>query len=91
MAGMRAKHQKSGKVTYTFSGDLAESIQKARKELRQKEESEERNFLKWQYEKAKKAYETYERRIDDLQGFIRLGTEELERRRIEKQEQEEKQ
>lgn len=41
MAGMRAKHQKSGKVTYTFSGDLAESIQKARKELRQKEESEE--------------------------------------------------
>lgn len=90
MAGMRAKHQKSGKVTYTFSGDLAESIRKARKELRQKEESEERNFLKWQYEKAKKAYETYERRIDDLQGFIRLGTEELERRRIEKQEQEEK-
>lgn len=90
MAGMRAKHQKSGKVIYTFSGDLAESIQKARKELRQKEESEERNFLKWQYEKAKKAYETYELRIDDLQGFIRLGTEELERRRIEKQEQEEK-
>lgn len=70
---------------------MAESIQKARKELRQKEESEERNLLKWQYEKAKKAYETYERRIDDLQGFIRLGTEELERRRIEKQEQEEKQ
>nr|DAY50243.1 MAG TPA: hypothetical protein [Caudoviricetes sp.] len=87
MAGMRAKHQKSGEVTYTFSGDLAESIQKARKELRQKEESEERNFLKWQYEKAKKAYETYERRIDDLQGFIRLGTEELERREIEKKEE----
>lgn len=91
MAGMRAKHQKSGEVTYIFSGDLAESIQKAQKELRQKEESEERNFLKWQYEKAKKAYENYERRIDDLQGFIGLGTKELERRRIEKQEQEEKQ
>lgn len=87
MAGMRAKHQKSGKVTYTFSGDLAESIQKARKELRQKEESEERNFLKWQHEKAKKAYETYERRIDDLQRFIRVGTEELERREIEKKEE----
>lgn len=90
MAGMRAKHQKSGKVTYTFSGDLAESIQKARKELRQKEDSEERSFLKWQYEKAKKTYENYERRIEDLKGFIRLGTEELERKRIEKQEQEEK-
>lgn len=87
MAGMRAKHQKSGKVTYTFSGGLAESIQKARKELRQKEESEDRKFLKWQHEKAKKAHETYERRIDDLQGFIKLGTEELERRRIEKQEE----
>lgn len=86
MAGMRAKHQKSGKVTYTFSGDLADSIQKARKELRQKEDSEERSFLKWQHERAKKAYETYERRIDDLKGFIRLGTEELERRKIEEQE-----
>lgn len=87
MAGMRAKHQKSGKVTYTFSGDLADSIQKARKELRQKEDSEERSFLKWQHERAKKAYETYERRIDDLKGFIRLGTEELERRKIEEQEE----
>lgn len=86
MAGMTAKHQKSGKVIYSFSGDLEECIQKARKELRQKEDSEERTFLRWQHEKAKKAHETYERRIEDLKGFIRLGTEELEKRRIEKQE-----
>ena len=86
MAGMTAKHKKDGCVTYSFSGDLEECIKKARKELRQKEDSEERTFLRWQHEKAKKAYETYERRIKDLQGFIRLGTEELEKRRIEKQE-----
>ena len=60
-----------------------------RKELRQKEDSEERTFLRWQYEKAKKPYETYERRITDLQGFIKLGTEELEKRRIAKQQSQE--
>jgi len=89
MAGMTAKHKKDGCVTYSFSGDLEECIKKARKELRQKEDSEERTFLRWQHEKAKKAYETYERRIKDLQGFIKLGTEELEKRRLAKQQSQE--
>jgi len=89
MAGMTAKHKKDGCVTYSISGDLEECIKKARKELRQKEDSEERTFLRWQHEKAKKAYETYERRIKDLQGFIKLGTEELEKRRLAKQQSQE--
>lgn len=89
MAGMTAKHRKSGKVIYSISGDLEECIKKARKELRQKEDSEERTFLRWQYERAKKAHENYERRIKDLQGFIKLGTEELEKRRLEKQQSQE--
>ena len=89
MAGMTAKHNKDGLVTYSFSGDLEECIKKARKELRQKEDSEERIFLRWQHEKAKKAHETYERRIKDLQGFIKLGTEELEKRRIARQQSQE--
>lgn len=87
MEGMTAKHQKSGKVIYSISGDLEECIKKARKELRQKEDSEERTFLRWQYEKAKKAHESYERRIEDLKGFIKLGTEEIEKRRNNKQEE----
>ena len=89
MAGMTAKHKKDGCVTYSFSGDLEECIKKARKELRQKEDSEERTFLRWQHERAKKAHETYERRIKDLQGFIKLGMEELEKRRLAKQQSQE--
>lgn len=88
MAGMTAKHKK-GRVTYSFSGDLEECIKKAQKELQQKEDSEERTFLRWQHERAKKAHETYERRISDLRGFIELGKEELEKRRIAKQQSQE--
>lgn len=80
MAGMRAKHQKGGKVTYTFTGDLAECIEKAEKELHEKRGSQQRVFLKWQRDNAVKAYETYERRIEDLKDFVELGKKELKER-----------
>lgn len=87
MGGMTAKHKKGGSVTYSYRGDLGECIRKAQKELEKKENSDERKLLKWQYEKAKKAYETYERRIDDLKGFVVLASEELERRKTQEQEE----
>lgn len=87
MAGMTAKHNKNGSVTYSFRGDLGECIRKAQKELEQKVNSDERKLLKWQYEKAKKAHETYERRIDDLKGFVRLALEELEKTKTQTQEE----
>ena len=37
-------------------------------------------MLKWQYDNAKKALDTYNRRVEDLKGFIKLGKEELEKR-----------
>lgn len=79
MAGMRATHKKDG-VSYKFSGDLRECIEKAKKELEEKRGSQERVFLNWQKEKAVKAYNSYEQRIEDLKGFIELGTEELKKR-----------
>jgi hypothetical protein len=75
-AGMTAKHRKGG-VTYTISGGLAVAIEKSKKELEKKQDSQERMFLKWQYEKSKRAYETYEKRIKDLEEFIPFAEEKL--------------
>lgn len=79
MAGMRAVHKKDG-TTYKFTGDLKESIEKAEKELQEKRGSQQRVFLQWQRDNAVKAYESYERRIVDLQDFVKLGKEELKKR-----------
>ena len=54
MAGMRAVHKKDG-TTFKFSGELKEAIEKAEKELKEKEGTTQWLFLKWQYDNAKKA------------------------------------
>ena len=82
MAGFTAKH-KNGRVSFTYRGDLQECIDKAEKELETKQGSQERVFLTWQYERAKKALDTYNRRIEDLKSFIPLAKEELERKKQE--------
>lgn len=78
MAGMKAKHTKD-KVTYSYSGDLKEAIEKAEKELREKEGTTKWLFLKWQYDNAKKALDAYNRRVKDLKSFIELAKEELKK------------
>ena len=82
MAGMRAVHKKDG-TTFKFTGDLKKAIEKAEKELEEKDGTMKWLFLKWQYDNAKKALETYERRVKDLHDFIKLGKEELEKREKE--------
>ena len=86
MAGMRAVHKKSG-TTFKFTGDLKEAIEKAEKELKEKEGTTQWLFLKCQYDNAKKALDSYNRRVKDLKDFIRLGNEELEKRNTEEQQQ----
>lgn len=54
MAGMRAVHKKNG-TTFKFSGDLKEAIEKAEKELKEKEGTTQWLFLKWQYDNDYKA------------------------------------
>lgn len=73
---MRVKRKKDQKV-YSYSGDLEQEIKKAKSEYMEKETSQERVFLLWKYQKAKKAYEKYEQRIADLKGFIELAEAEL--------------
>ena len=82
MAVMRAVHKKSG-TTFKYSGDLEKAVEKAEKELKEKDGTERHAFLKWQYDNAKKALETYNRRLEDLRDFIRLGKEELEKKEKE--------
>lgn len=73
-ARMTTKRTKD-KITYKFTESLQAALANAKEELERKVNSQERVFLKWQHEKAKKAYEAYERRIEDLKGFIRLAEE----------------
>ena len=51
--------------------------------MKEKDGTERHTFLKWQYDNAKKALETYNRRLKDLHDFIRLGKEELEKKEKE--------
>ena len=73
---MRVKRKKDRKV-YSYSGDLKEEIEKAKAEYEKKKDAQERLFLLWQFQKAKKAHEAYEQRIADLKGFIELAEETL--------------
>ena len=72
MAGMRAVHKKNG-TTFKYSGDLKETIEKAEKELKEKDGTTQWLFLKWQYDNARKAFEKYNRRLEDLKDFIKLA------------------
>lgn len=65
MAGMRAVHKKNG-TTFKYSGDLKETIEKAEKELKEKDGTTQWLFLKWQYDNARKAFEKYNRRLEDM-------------------------
>jgi tRNA A37 threonylcarbamoyladenosine modification protein TsaB len=69
--------RKKDRTTYCYNGNLEATIKASKEEVQKKRESQERVFLKWQYEKAKKAHEAYERRIEDLDSFIELAEREL--------------
>ncbi len=76
---MRVKRTK-GRKDYFYSGDLKKEIEKAKEEYEKKKYAQERLFLLWQFQKAKKAHEAYEQRIADLKGFIELAEVEMKKR-----------
>ena len=78
MEGFTAKHKK-GNVSFTYRGDLRECIKKAEKELEKKQGGQEGMFLLWQYERAKKAFNTYNRRIAVLKDFFEVAKRALEK------------
>ena len=78
--GFTVKHKKnSGMIvrSFTYTGDLAKCIEDAEKELKKKTIAKEREFLRWQAERAKAAHDRYEGRIDALISFIATGKKHL--------------
>lgn len=78
--GFTVKHKKNSGMTvrsFTYTGDLAKCIEDAEKELLKKRTSEERKFLRWQADRAKKALDKYEGRISDLLSFIETARNKL--------------
>lgn len=78
--GFTVKHKKNSGMTvrsFTYTGDLEKCIEDAKKELDKKRSSEERTFLLWQADRAKKALDRYEGRIDDLLAFIQTANRKL--------------
>ena len=68
---MRVKRKKDQKV-YSYSGDLEQEVKKAKSEYMEKETSQERVFLLWQYQRAKKA-DAFLRTGIDLPSVCREG------------------
>ena len=64
----RQKSVKYKNSTYTFSGDLGDALKKAQRDI----ENAERylDYYKWNYEKAKKEYDSRLDKIKLNQGFI---------------------
>lgn len=83
---MRRVNNKDGSITFRYTGDLQKELDKAKSELEAKQESGKQKFLEWQYEKAKKELEAFNRRVNDLQDFIRLAEKEVQKRAEERQE-----
>lgn len=86
--GFTVKHKKkNNKIirSFTYTGDLEECIKAAQKELANKSDAQERIFLKWQADRAKKALEKYENRITDLQIFIQTAKQKIEEEQREEE------
>lgn len=73
------KHKK-GSRSFTYTGDLRAAIKKAENELENKQmDTTKRLFLVWNWERAKKELEAWDRRIDDLRAFISVANVELKK------------
>lgn len=73
------KHTKKS-TKFTYSGDLQAAIDKAENELKEKQsDMTKRSFLLWNYQRAKKELEAWDRRILDLREFIGAAKAELKR------------
>lgn len=67
---------------FTYSGNLKDAIEKAKRDL-QKENKEIAQWY-WLYEKAKKAINTRNKKIANIEAFIRCAEEEQEKQEKQK-------
>lgn len=82
MASIRVKNRKKdGSRLFVYTGNLADALASAEKELNKKIGSEEYKFLEMQRDRSVAAFDKYSKRIDDLQGFISLVRKDVESKR----------
>ena len=80
------------KRIFSYTGDLAEAIEKAKKDLRKEKENPEIPYWIWIKGKAQKQIEAHNRKIERREALIRIAEKHLkEERENEKATQERKQ
>lgn len=78
-------HIKETKNTrqFSYTGDLAEAIEKAKKDLRKEKENPDIQQWEWIKKKAEKAIVSHENKVDRIEEFIKCAERELEKQRKE--------
>ena len=66
---------------FTYSGNLKDAIEKAKRDLQKEKENKEIAQWYWLYEKAKKAINTHNKKIANIEAFIRCAEEEQEKQK----------
>ena len=64
---------------FTYSGNLKDAIEKAKRDLQKEKENKEIAQWYWLYEKAKKAINAHNKKIANIEAFIRCAEEEQEK------------
>lgn len=64
---------------FTYSGNLEDAIEKAKTDLKKEKENKEIPQWFWLYGKAKKAIEAHNRKIANIEAFIRCAEGELKK------------
>ena len=66
---------------FTYSGNLEDAIEKAERDLQKEKENKEIAQWYWLYEKAKKAISAHNKKIANIEAFIRCAEEEQEKQK----------
>lgn len=80
--GKSTYHIKETKHTrsFSYSGDLKEALEKARKDLQKEKENPEIVYWEWIRKKAVNAILAHERKIERIKAFIKCAERNLEER-----------
>ena len=69
---------------FTYSGNLEDAIEKAERDLQKEKENKEIAQWYWLHEKAKKAISAHNKKIANIEAFIRCAEEEQEKQKGKK-------
>lgn len=76
-ATYRIKENKDN-CSFTYSGDLGEAIEKARKDLQKEKDNPDVSYWLWIKDKAEKALGSHYNRIHRIEAFIKCAQRQLD-------------